>query len=266
MISIIVPVYNAGNYIRDTIRSVKAQTYTDWELILVDDLSKDNSVEIIEEEIRLLDEGRSSFDANAPSIRLIRKEINEGAAKARNTGIDAAKGRYIAFLDADDIWYPEKLEKELALMQAKDEAFVFTAYHFGDENAVPTGKVVHVPEHLNYRQALPRTIIFTSTVLFDTVKIDRELIHMPCIASEDTATWWRILKTGVTAAGLDEPLVVYRRPGASLSSNKGVAVQRIWGLYRKVAGLGIPASAYYTIQWAWHATMRRVIRDRSRIG
>ena len=95
-------------------------------------------------------------------IRLIRKSQNEGAAMARNTGIDAARGRYIAFLDADDLWAPEKLKEELAYMNEVGAGFVFTSYHFGDESAVPTGKAVHVPETLNYRQALSRTVIFTS--------------------------------------------------------------------------------------------------------
>ena len=253
MISIIVPVYNAKKYIGETIQSVRGQTYTDWELILVDDCSPDGSADYIEKLLEESGDGR---------IRLIRKSQNEGAAMARNTGLEVAQGRYIAFLDADDLWAPEKLEEELAYMNEVGAGFVFTSYHFGDESAVPTGKAVHVPETLNYRQALSRTVIFTSTVLIDTEKIGKELIRMPQIASEDTATWWRILKSGVMAHGLDKLLVIYRRPGKSLSSNKVKAVKRIWGLYRKVAGLDVAQSAWYLAGWAVRASWRRVVKDR----
>ena len=122
LVSIVVPVYNAGKYIEKTIEMVREQTYTDWELILVDDCSKDDSVARIEPFL-------------SDKIRLIKKEQNEGAAEARNTGIEHMKGRYLAFLDADDVWRKEKLEKELNFMKDKECAFCFTSYEFGDEEA-----------------------------------------------------------------------------------------------------------------------------------
>lgn len=257
-VSIIVPVYRAGRYIGDTIASVIRQTYTDWELILVDDCSPDNTCSIIEETIA------AQNPAVQERIHLIRKPVNEGAAMARNTGVDAATGRYIAFLDADDLWDPAKLDRERTHMHANNAAFVFTSYRFGDENAQPTGKAVHVPQTLTFRQALSRTVIFTSTVLFDTTRIPKDRLHMPDIGSEDTALWWTLLKSGITAYGLDELLVTYRRPaGASLSSNKGVAIKRIWNLYRTVAGLSAPAAIWYLAGWAIRATARRVLPDRS---
>lgn len=246
-VSIIVPVYKAEAFIGETIEQVQKQSYSDFELILVLDSSNDRSEDIIRE--------KAAVDER---IKLICKEKNEGAAAARNTGIDAAEGRYIAFLDADDIWDPVKLEKELAYMKENSAGFVFTAYEFGDENAKPTGKVVHVPKTLAYKQALSRTIIFTSTVLMDRRVIPDELIHMPIIESEDTATWWRILKSGITAYGLDEVLVVYRRPAKSLSSNKLKAVKRIWGLYRNIAELSAVSSAFYLVAWGLRATLRRL--------
>lgn len=248
MVSIIVPVYNAAKYIEDTIRMVEEQTYKDWELILVDDGSRDGSSEVIERFIK----------SRKKRIRLIKKEANAGAAEARNTGIDASSGRYIAFLDADDIWKPDKLEKQIAFMEATGAAFSYHAYEFGDENAKPTGKIVHVPRTMNYRQALSRTIIFTTTVMFDTEKIDMEIIHMPKVPSEDTATWWRILKCGYLAYGLDENLAIYRRPGKSLSSNKLEALYRIWFLYRNIADLSILESIFYFGGWAVRATLRRL--------
>lgn len=257
MISIIVPVYNAEKYISQAMDTVIRQTYQDWELILVDDCSQDDSVRVMEEKLReYSDKGGAS-----ERIRIIKKKINEGAAKARNTGLDHAQGRYIAFLDADDVWYPDKLRSELDFMELRDAGFVYTSYKFGDENAIPTGKVARVPRKLSYKEALSQTIIFTSTVLIDTRKVDRQLIYMPDMASEDTATWWRILKTGVVAYGLDEQLVIYRRPAASLSADKKKAVRRIWNLYREIAGLSVVESLVHLFGWAWTATMRRVLDD-----
>lgn len=248
LVSIIVPVYNAGIYIEETIAMVRAQTFKNWELILVDDCSTDDSRARIERCI-----ARENGD-----IRLIAKDVNEGAAKARNTGIIAARGRYIAFLDADDIWMPDKLEKELAFMKEKQAAFVFTAYEFGDKDARGTGKIVHVPEVLTYKRALSRTVIFTTTVLLDTAKTGRELIQMPIVKSEDTATWWKILKKGFNAYGLDEVLAIYRRPATSLSSNKVEAIRRIWNLYRREEKLSLPYSCYNLFFWALRATLRRL--------
>ncbi len=248
MVSIIVPVYNAKKYIKEAIEMVSAQTYKDWELILVDDASSDGSADYIDELIA----------GQGKRIRLIRKDKNEGAAMARNTGIDAALGRYIAFLDADDVWRPDKLEKQIAFMEKTGAAFSFHAYEFGDEKARATGKVVHVPDTMTFRKALSRTVIFTTTVMFDTEKIDMEIIHMPKVPSEDTATWWRILKSGIVAHGLDENLAIYRRPAKSLSSNKFVALERIWFLYRNIAGLSVLESLFYFGGWAIRATLRRL--------
>jgi teichuronic acid biosynthesis glycosyltransferase TuaG len=249
LISIIVPVYNAGRYIEETIQMVKAQSISCWELILVDDCSADDSREVIR---------KSMEDDRIGRIRLIEKEKNEGAARARNTGIDAAHGRYIAFLDADDIWMPDKLEKELAFMKEKQAAFVCTSYEFGDEKARGTGKLVHVPASLTYREALSRTVIFTSTVLLDTACTGRELIHMPIAKSEDTALWWKLLKNGFPVYGLDEVLTIYRRPAKSLSSNKLEAVRRIWNLYRRQEGLSLWSSIYHLLFWAYRAARRRM--------
>lgn len=253
MVSIIVPVYNAASYIEETISMVRRQSYQDWELILVNDCSKDESLSVIESYLKRQPDDR---------IRVIDKKVNEGAAKARNTGLDAATGRYIAFLDADDLWYPEKLTKEMQFMEKRGVGFVFSGYEFGDEEGIPTGKATRVPKTLTYKQALTRTVIFTSTVLFDTEIVDKELIYMPNVPSEDSATWWKILKTGIVAYGIDERLVVYRRPGKSLSSDKTKAVKRIWNLYRNVEKLNFIYSAVCMFFWAYRATMRRLIRQK----
>lgn len=245
MISIIVPVYNVEKFIEDTINSVLKQSYKDWELLLVNDCSKDKSVEKIK-----------TF--SDPRIRLIEQPENKGAYAARNRGLEEAKGRYIAFLDSDDYWEPEKLEKEMAFMEKEDAGFVFTGYEFADENGKGTGAVVKVPHSLTFKKALNNTNIFTSTVLIDREKIPDELIRMPNIKSEDTATWWRILMAGNVAYGLNENLVKYRRSQGSLSSNKFEAIKRIWNLYRNIANLSVPSAAIHFVSWAITAVLRRI--------
>lgn len=249
LVSIVVPVYNAEDYITDTIEMVCKQTYPDWELLLINDCSTDKSVEKIKNYLKEHPDNR---------IRLIQKEKNAGAAAARNTGIEQAKGRYLAYLDADDIWKADKLEKELRFMKEKNAAFVFCSYEFGDEQAKGTGRIVHVPETLTYKQALSRTVIFTTTVLFDRSKLSSELLYMPLVKSEDTASWWKILRAGYTAYGLDEVLAIYRRPKKSLSSNKLEAIKRIWSLYREQEKLGVVYSAWNFCFWAYRATRRRL--------
>lgn len=255
MISIIIPVHNAEKFIRDTIDCVREQSYEDWELLLIEDGSTDCTMDVVTAYLEELKDERIRFKKR--EIRTP-EERTFGAARARNLGLSLARGRYIAYLDADDYWRADKLERELSFLQEKNAGFVFTGYEFGDENAEGTGKVVHVPETLTYRQALANTTIFTSTVMIDTEKVEKSLLEMPYIKSEDTASWWNILKSGVTACGLDENLVVYRRPGKSLSSNKIEALRRIWNLYRQAAGLSVFASVCHFIPWAYRAVRRRL--------
>lgn len=249
LVSIIVPVFNVEKYITQTMDCVRRQTYTNWELLLVEDCSTDLTVQVIEEYLLRTQDER---------IRLIRQSANSGAAKARNTGVSQAKGRYIAYLDADDLWVEEKLARQLAFVQEKGAAFSFTGYEFADENGRGLGKIVHVPATLSYKQALRNTTIFTTTVMFDTQKISKDLLDMPLVKSEDTALWWKVLRNGYVAYGLDENLVRYRRAGKSLSSNKLEAIRRIWALYRKVEGLNVIQSMYNFCFWAVRAVIRRV--------
>jgi len=244
-VSIIVPVYNAQNYITETIESVLAQDYHNWELILVENGSTDDSLKYIQ-----------AF--HDERIRVISAGDNIGAARARNMGMSEATGVYACFLDADDLWDADKLSSQIAFMKEKQAAFCFTGYEFADANGERLGKIGRVPECITYRQARGNPPIFTSTVMFDTKKIAKERLQMPVIESEDTALWFKLLREGETAYGLNRNLVRYRRPDNSLSSNKIVAMKRIWNLYRKAEKLNVLVSAWYFMQWAVRAVLRRV--------
>ncbi len=250
MISIVIPVFNQESYLSQTIKTLQQQTYSNWEAICVDDASTDKSLEIL----------RSINDSR---IKVIQLSKNVGVAECRNKGTCVAVGKYIAFLDADDLWKPEKLEHQLEFMQKNGYAFSFTDYEFADYFGNGTGKKTSIPQEMTYQRALGNTTIFTSTVMFDRSQIPRELLLMPKIESEDTATWWRILKAGFVAYGLQENLTYYRRPArkhgvSTMSSNKVKALKRIWRLYRNQEQLSFVLSCWYFSQYAVHAVMRRI--------
>ena len=248
LVSVIVPVFNAEKYIKRTVESVKAQTYDNWELILVNDCSSDNSLKII---LDLADKDKR--------IKVISLDKNSGTAVARNMGIKAAKGKYISFLDADDLWKPEKIEKQLNFMQEKKCAFSFSGYEFGDENAVPNGIIVRVPEKINYKQALKNTTICTCTVMFDLSQLTKDDITMPTnTVAEDTATWWKVLKKVDYAYGIKDSLFIYRRPKNSKSSNKIHAIKNTWKLYKENEKIGLIKSSFYFICYCFNAIRRRV--------
>ena len=248
LVSIIVPVYNAEKFLDDTINTVLDQTYTNWELILVNDCSKDNSLDIIKKYMK-----------KDKRIKLHNNEVNSKAAVSRNNGIDDSKGRYLCFLDADDKWEKVKLEKQIKFMKEQDCAFSFTSYEFADDKCIPNGKQVHVPKKINYKQALKNTTIWTSTVMFDMNKFTKEDIYMPNVPrGQDTATWWKVLKKIDYAYGLDEVLSYYRRSEGTLSSNKFIALKRTWNLYRNVEHLGLISSSYHFIFYCLNAVLRRI--------
>lgn len=246
LVSIIIPVYNAERFIDETINTVLDQTYTNWELLLVNDCSTDNSVKLIQKYLK--DE----------RIKLINNKVNSKAAISRNNGINETRGRYICFLDADDLWDKEKLEKQVKFIKEKNCAFTFTGYEFADENGKPNGKKVFIPETITYKQALKNTTIWTSTVMFDMTKLSKEDIYMPNVKSEDTASWWSILKKIDKAYGLNEILSFYRRTEGTLSSNKFEAIKRIWNLYRNIEHLNIFYSFYSFCFYALRAVLRRI--------
>lgn len=248
LVSIIIPVYNAASYLEETINSIQEQTYSNWEAIFIDDCSSDNSYNLIKK-----------HQKEDKRIKLIKNKTNSGAAVSRNNGIDHAEGDYLCFLDADDKWHPEKLEKQINFMQELNCEFSFTGYQFANEKCNPNGKIVSVPDKINYKQALKNTTIWTSTVMFDMNKLSKEDIRMPNIKrGQDTATWWKVLKKIKYAYGLNEVLSYYRRTNNSLSANKLTALKRTWNLYRNVEHLNILSSFYNFCWYCFNAVRRRV--------
>jgi teichuronic acid biosynthesis glycosyltransferase TuaG len=207
-----------------TINSVLAQTFNDWEMILVDDCSTDNSVAVA-----------SDFIARDSRVRLIRLDKNSGAAVARNTAIAGAVGRYIAFLDGDDLWQPDKLEKQLAFMRKHDAAFSYTAYRIVDEQGAEVS-LFNVPGQISYRDLLRTNVVGCSTAVYDAGKLGK--VYMPLIRRrQDFGLWLQLTRTSGVAHGLAEPLASYRLRSTSLSSNKLYAALYVWKLYREVEKL-----------------------------
>ena len=248
MISIITPSYNSSKYISETINSVISQTHKDWEMLIVDDCSKDNSVEIIQKLIK-----------KDKRIKLIQLDQNVGAAEARNVALRQAKGNYIAFLDSDDLWVPEKLEKQLNYMKESDIAFSFASYDRITENGEYIN-TYYVPKVLNYHQHLKNTIIGTLTVMIDKGKIG--YFEMPLIrSSHDMALWCIILRRGFNAYGINEILGHYREVSTSNTAKKWKAAQDVWKVYTQLEKIGVLKSAYYFCNYAFNAVKKRIKRD-----
>ena len=248
LVSIIVPVYNAEKYLEDTINTIIRQTYGDWELLLIDDCSTDSSCEIIQKHIK-----------KDNRIKYYKQEKNMGPACARNRGIDISEGRFVCFIDADDIWEKDKLKKQIDFMIEKKCAFSYHSYEFADCNCKPTGKRVIAKEKLTYNEALKNNIISTITVMFDMQRINKELIKMPNIKYvEDTATWWKVLRNDYIAFGIPDLYSFYRRIENSHSSNKLRTQKSLWYLYRKEEKLNIFYSVYCLFWKNANAILRRL--------
>lgn len=216
LVSIIIPVYNAEKFLERTLNSVLAQTYKGFEVILVDDRSTDESAQVI-----------AKYTAKHPEIKYHLQEKNMGAAVARNTALEIAQGRYVAFLDSDDEWYPEKLEAQLNLLKEKNMFFGYTAIEMVDENDNIVKGKREVKEEVDYKFLLRNTMIATSSVLVDRSKFGD--FRMPLRrGGQDYATWLLLLRTGEKACGINEALVKYRQTSNSLSSNKFKSIRQVW--------------------------------------
>lgn len=237
LVSIITPAFRSASVIDETIKSVIAQTHTNWEMLIAEDCSPDNTRDVIRQ-----------WEQTDPRIRLIALEHNGGPAMARNAAIERASGRWIAFLDSDDLWLPQKLERTLEHANANQAAFVFTGFRRISVNGGAIGGYVGVPRSLSYRQLLGNTAIATSTVLLDRNVVGD--LRMKKTYYDDFDCWLQILKRGHLALGLDEDLMRYRVMGLSVSRNKRRSALHVWRAYRDLESLSIPASLWYFSQYA----------------
>lgn len=240
LVSIIMPAYNASRFLPDAIESVMAQSYDAWELIVVDDCSKDDSVSVIQRYCER--DGR---------VKLLRNSENTGPAITRNNAINNAAGRYIAFLDSDDVWHPEKLRKQIDAMTDQDYVFTYTAYHRISEDGAVAGRTIDVPVRLTYRQLLRNTAIVTSSVVLDISEIGR--IQMKDTYYDDFACWLDVLRRGFAAYGIQDDLVRYRVASTSVSRNKLNSAIKVWDTYRSIERLGLVTSMWSFFGYAYHA-------------
>lgn len=238
MVSIITPSRNTEKYIARTMDSVLAQTYGEWEMIIVDDLSTDNSPSIIE-----------TYVQKDSRIKLIRSEQKSGASGSRNRAIEASQGQYIAFLDADDLWIPEKLEKQIMFMAKHDLAFTYSSYKTINENDEVLTTFVTVPE-ISYESMLKTCSVGCLTAVYDTEKLGK--MYLPKLPTkEDYVLWLNIMKKINTTQGIIEPLAYYRIGETSVSSNKVNAAAWQWKVYRDVEKLGLAKSIYYFVNYVY---------------
>lgn len=238
-VSIITPAYNSSKFIGYTIQSVVDQTFTDWELIIVDDCSVDDTYQLAKK-----------HGENDKRIRLFQNPQNSGPAISRNRAIEKAKGRYIAFLDSDDLWHPQKLEKQVRFMETNGYLFTFTGYEKMEESGIKTGQLAATPKKLSYHDLLKSNQIGCLTAMYNAEHLGK--MYMPSIrARQDYALWLDILKKIPYAYSLPESLAYYRMRTRSVSSSKMKLLKYNWKLYRNIEGFSGIESAYYLCWNIW---------------
>lgn len=245
-VSIITPAYNVCTCISDTILSAINQSFTDWEMIIVDDCSTDNTYNIA-----------SRYAQQDSRIVVVRHTKNAGVAAARNTALDRATGEYVAFLDSDDLWLPDKLEKQLSFMESNNYAITYTRYQIFSTDSNTRGKIINVPPKMTYK-----SIFYNTAIACLTVMVNRELVgkfHMPIIDhTEDQCTWQEILNRGYVAFALQENLALYRVGHNSLTSNKLRSIIKQWHTYRKFYKFTFFKSLYYFLFYITNAVIKHI--------
>jgi teichuronic acid biosynthesis glycosyltransferase TuaG len=269
LVSIVMAAFNSERFISESIKSVLSQSYSHWELLVVDDASTDSTTVVVE-----------GFASNDDRIRLIALSQNVGPAIARNRAIEAASGRYIAFLDSDDLWLPEKLKVQLAEMAKREASLSFTAYRkIGPNGEIGTG-VVTVPESVTYNELLNTNVIGCLTAVYDT-KVTGKIFMPEMDLRQDYGLWLRILKrsghedyglwlrllrgiptnpSAQGAIGINRPLALYRVHSNTVSSNKFKAAMYQWMVYRRQEGLSIPRAIYHFMTYAYHGLRKYRIK------
>lgn len=233
LVSIITPCFNSSSHISKTIDSVLKQTYPNWELIVVNDASTDDSLDLL-----------SDYAEKETRIKILTNDKNSGPAVSRNNGIDVAQGKFIAFLDSDDVWASEKLQKQVEFMLNNNYSLSFSEYILLDEKDNIIGQKKGLPYRLNYKKLLESNYIGCLTAMYDAEKLGK--VYMPNILKrQDYGLWLKILKMIDYAYCIKEPLAYYRVRTSSVSSNKINLIKYNWKLFREVEGLSLLHSAYY---------------------
>lgn len=239
LVSIITPTYNCGKYIAETIESVIKQTYSNWEMIIVDDCSTDNTKEIVERYIK-----------KDKRIKYYLLKKNSGAAIARTKAMELATGSYMAFLDSDDLWAENKLEMQLSFMKKNNYAFTCTAYEQIDETGTPINKIIKTPKKTSYNGVLLSCPVGNSTVMYNAVKLGK--FSVPNIRKRnDDALWLQILKKEKYIYGMPEVLMKYRVRSDSISRKKFNLIKYHWYLYRKIEKLSVIRSVFHICFWGF---------------
>lgn len=242
LVSVIMPTYNCAAYIEETIESVLSQTLIDWEIQIVDDCSTDNTSAVLQ-----------PYFKKYPNIHYYCLPQNEGPAVARTEAIKRASGKYIAFLDSDDLWFPDKLEKQISFMEKTGAAFSCTAYAQMDADGNPLYTALYPPEQTDYKRCIRLSNpIGNLTVMYNQQKLGKFTIPLPIRKRNDFALWLQILKKTSYCYGLQEVLGIYRMGRKeSVSSERLKLMKYHWQLYRQIEGHGRLRSLYELGCWAW---------------
>ncbi|TYB74208.1 glycosyltransferase family 2 protein [Bizionia gelidisalsuginis] len=231
LVSIITPLYNSELFISETITSVLNQTYSHWELLLIDDGSTDATCTIV-----------NNFVAKYPNIFLLINDTNRGAGHSRNRGIQVAKGDFIAFLDADDLWKPEKLDKQVSFLNTQDTDICFSSYELINEASQPLNTKVEALPILNYAKLLKSNYIGNLTGMYNAKTLGK--VYMPLLRKrQDWVLWLNALeRSGKPALSINDALAYYRLRKASISASKWRLIKYNYWVYKKGLGYSIPAS------------------------
>ncbi|WP_192022383.1 glycosyltransferase family 2 protein [Shewanella sp. WPAGA9] len=244
--SIITPMYNCKEFISQTIQSVIKQSYVNWELILIDDCSTDGTFEEV-----------SNAYKDHPQITIIKNQVNSGAGYTRNHGLQLAKGRFIAFLDSDDIWCPDKLEKQLTFMKINNAPISHTSFSFINESGAKRSGLVEVSEKVNLETLMRKTEIGTSTAIVDTSvtgKFSFELIR----TRQDIRLWMELMSLGHISYGLDEVLVNYRVRSNQISSNKFIMLYQTFRVYTSFTKISMASRIIYFFSYVLNSIFKRM--------
>lgn len=244
MVSVIMPAYNAGKTISAAIDSVLGQTYSDLELIVINDCSTDDTKEIAEK-----------YAAADCRVKLINNSVNSGVSTSRNKGVSSAEGEFIAFLDSDDMWRKDKLEKQLAVMLSNDAVLSYTASSFIDSNGNPFNYVMEAEEKTDLKTLLKKNLVSCSSAMIKAdvmkkIKMPNDKMH------EDYYVWITVLRQYKYAYGVNEPLLIYRLAANSKSSNRFKSAKMIYNTYHAV-GYNCFLAALLTLRYTAHSVSKR---------